>query len=223
MEHHRLDIPRSTPLAVQQWQGLIAINYAARAAGITRHMRVDEALKKCPDLRPVHVQTLGALQLQLSAQLAEHGQMTATCRRAEQCWRQGRRHGGDRPPAAEGLPGALPAGVYQDHDPPAPPGSQGTVAELTLLRQYECCCRRSCACAERTLESLPAAQGLSTTGSHTRGWTQATVEKASIDEVYMDVTTMVDEELKGRASSRAPNEVWSCACSGALLSPLVLC
>ena len=59
MEHHRLDIPRATPVAVQQWEGLIAINYAARAAGITRHMRVGEALKICADLRAVHVQTLG--------------------------------------------------------------------------------------------------------------------------------------------------------------------
>ena len=59
VEHQRLDIPRATPLAVQQWEGLIAINYAARAAGITRHMRVGEALKICPDLQAVHVQTLG--------------------------------------------------------------------------------------------------------------------------------------------------------------------
>ena len=44
---------------MQQWEGLIAVNYAARAAGITRHMRAPEALQKCPHLRLVHVQTLG--------------------------------------------------------------------------------------------------------------------------------------------------------------------
>ena len=60
VEHNRLNIPRATPVAVQQWEGLIAINYAARAAGITRHMRVGEATKICPDLQAVHVQTLGA-------------------------------------------------------------------------------------------------------------------------------------------------------------------
>lgn len=39
--------------------GLIAINYAARALGISRHMRVQEAMRKCPELQCIHVQTLG--------------------------------------------------------------------------------------------------------------------------------------------------------------------
>jgi DNA polymerase eta len=65
-------------VGVQQWQGLIAINYPARKFGITRHMTVsswgffpfatdhiadtliikaDEAKKKCPSLMTVHVAT----------------------------------------------------------------------------------------------------------------------------------------------------------------------
>ena len=59
VEQLRLNIPRETPCAVQQWEGLIAVNYAARAAGITRHMKAPEALIKCPGLQLVHVQTLG--------------------------------------------------------------------------------------------------------------------------------------------------------------------
>lgn len=39
--------------------GLIAVNYAARARGVTRHMRVAEARGKCPELVLVHVQTIG--------------------------------------------------------------------------------------------------------------------------------------------------------------------
>lgn len=35
----------------------IAVNYPARAYGITRHETPAEALKKCPDLKLVHVQT----------------------------------------------------------------------------------------------------------------------------------------------------------------------
>ncbi|KAI9224630.1 hypothetical protein BC828DRAFT_372834 [Blastocladiella britannica] len=57
VEHLRLGIPTSTPLAVQQWQGLIAVNYAARAAGIHRHMNVTEARAACPELVAVHVAT----------------------------------------------------------------------------------------------------------------------------------------------------------------------
>lgn len=53
----RLDIPLDKPLAVQQWQGLIAINYPARAFGLNRHVTCHEALKQCPDLIMQHVAT----------------------------------------------------------------------------------------------------------------------------------------------------------------------
>ncbi|KAI8445698.1 hypothetical protein BY996DRAFT_6434541 [Phakopsora pachyrhizi] len=56
-EQVRLKIPPEKPLAVQQWRGLIAINYPAREFGITRHLAFDEALKKCPELICVHVAT----------------------------------------------------------------------------------------------------------------------------------------------------------------------
>lgn len=81
MEMARLNIPDTQPMAVQQWNGLvrpfapsllpfppilslltvlraqIAVNYPARRFGITRHETPAEALKKCPELRLVHVQT----------------------------------------------------------------------------------------------------------------------------------------------------------------------
>ncbi|KAF1973870.1 DNA/RNA polymerase [Bimuria novae-zelandiae CBS 107.79] len=53
----RLGIDPSKPLAVQQWQGLIAINYPARAYGLSRHVTSTEALKLCPDLILQHVAT----------------------------------------------------------------------------------------------------------------------------------------------------------------------
>lgn len=59
VEQKRLGLPRNVPAAVQQWEGLIAINYAARAAGITRHMRVHEARALCPELKLMHVETIG--------------------------------------------------------------------------------------------------------------------------------------------------------------------
>lgn len=59
VEHRRLGIPRDIPLAVQQWDGLIAVNYPARARGISRHMRAKEAKSKCNDLVLVHVETIG--------------------------------------------------------------------------------------------------------------------------------------------------------------------
>ncbi|EAT77740.2 hypothetical protein SNOG_14888 [Parastagonospora nodorum SN15] len=53
----RLGLDPSLPLAVQQWQGLIAINYPARAFGLSRHVTSSEALKQCPDLILQHVAT----------------------------------------------------------------------------------------------------------------------------------------------------------------------
>jgi len=59
VEQRRLNIPAETPVAVQQWEGLIAVNYPARAAGVRRHMRVAEARTLCPSLVLVHVETIG--------------------------------------------------------------------------------------------------------------------------------------------------------------------
>lgn len=56
-EQIRLGLPTSQPLAVQQWQGLIAINYAARNFGLNRFIRLQEAQQKCPELICQHVPT----------------------------------------------------------------------------------------------------------------------------------------------------------------------
>lgn len=53
----RLGLDREKPLAVQQWQGLIAINYPARKHGLTRHITPVEAKKLCPNLICQHVAT----------------------------------------------------------------------------------------------------------------------------------------------------------------------
>ncbi|KAK3050774.1 DNA-directed DNA polymerase eta rad30 [Extremus antarcticus] len=53
----RLGIDPTKPLAVQQWQGLIAINYPARAFGLSRHVTISEAKEKCPELICQHVAT----------------------------------------------------------------------------------------------------------------------------------------------------------------------
>ncbi|KAK9455772.1 hypothetical protein V1511DRAFT_498646 [Dipodascopsis uninucleata] len=56
-ESVRLGLDPDIPLACQQWQGLIAINYAARKFGISRHENIADAKKKCPDLVLAHVAT----------------------------------------------------------------------------------------------------------------------------------------------------------------------
>src|ERR1700744_6203292 len=53
----RLGVSEDQPLAVQQWQGLIAINYPARKFGLGRHITASEAKKLCPDIILQHVAT----------------------------------------------------------------------------------------------------------------------------------------------------------------------
>jgi DNA polymerase eta len=53
----RLGVADTQPLAVQQWQGLIAINYPARAFGLSRHVTITEAKQKCPEIVVQHVAT----------------------------------------------------------------------------------------------------------------------------------------------------------------------
>lgn len=53
----RLNLPEDQPLAVQQWGGLIAINYPSREHGVTRFMDMAEAKRLCPDLMFQHVAT----------------------------------------------------------------------------------------------------------------------------------------------------------------------
>ena len=59
VEYRRLGLHRDTPLVVQQWEGLIAVSYPARACGVRRGDRLHEARRKCPGLVAVHVETRG--------------------------------------------------------------------------------------------------------------------------------------------------------------------
>lgn len=67
VEHARLNIPTNVPLAVQQWDRLIAVNYAARAAGVSRPASARDAVSKCPSLRLVHVPTFDSTQPEAGA------------------------------------------------------------------------------------------------------------------------------------------------------------
>ncbi|KAH8660748.1 hypothetical protein BGZ60DRAFT_382120 [Tricladium varicosporioides] len=53
----RLGVAEDQPLAVQQWQSLIAVNYAARKFGLNRHVTITEAKKNCPTIICQHVAT----------------------------------------------------------------------------------------------------------------------------------------------------------------------
>lgn len=58
VEHVRMNIPRNIPLAVQQWNSAIAVNYAARAFSIKRGMSAKECKTLCPEIQLVHVELI---------------------------------------------------------------------------------------------------------------------------------------------------------------------
>jgi nucleotidyltransferase/DNA polymerase involved in DNA repair len=60
VESKRLGLPPDTPLCVQQWNSLIAVNYAARALGISRFGRASEIRSKYPQCVLAHCATVGA-------------------------------------------------------------------------------------------------------------------------------------------------------------------
>ncbi|KAK9827976.1 hypothetical protein WJX81_003639 [Elliptochloris bilobata] len=153
VEQKRCNIPADTPCAVQQWEGLIAVNYAARAAGITRHMRVWEAKKHCPELQLVHVEVIGK----------EDGPQG------------GNKHG-------EGGTGAA--------------GVRDRQSQKACLERYRSASREIIALLHKTApqERHPRHQLMCSLPG-------AVLEKASIDEVYMDVTALVDKELQERADA----------------------
>ncbi|KAL8271344.1 hypothetical protein Esti_004678 [Eimeria stiedai] len=62
VEQRRLGVGSEHPLAVQQWESLIAVNYPARAFSIRRGENVRRALALCPNLKLVHVETLDSNQ-----------------------------------------------------------------------------------------------------------------------------------------------------------------
>lgn len=164
-------------MKVQQWDGLIAVSYPARAAGVTRHMRVQEAKEKCPDLICVHVQTLGE-------EGPARGEMAS-----------GLGHQPDRSREKASLE------IYR--------------RESRAVRSpYRCCAlkapgalipasARASLCWPTKASSFPSARAQILRVLHEK-CQGAVIEKASIDEVFIDATALVEAELNSRGGLGAP-------------------
>ena len=76
MKRHNID-PK-LPVAVQQWNALIALNYVAKGMGIKRSMTCYEALALCPELILVHVSTFEVRDMQSSEQDASNQKSVST-------------------------------------------------------------------------------------------------------------------------------------------------
>ena len=190
VESRRLGIDPTTPLVVQQWRGIIAVNYAARAAGIKRHLTVDEAAKLCPGVVFVHVETIGGDEdeadddaANANASLDFFGEKaTAASARAADATRERVEDDGEsaalrrattyRP--SDAGHGASSVGPPDARKPLAdPPDRERRKVSLARYR------RASFAVMETLADAFP----------------DGAVERASVDEAYVDVTNEVDAIL----------------------------
>ncbi|CAI5491607.1 unnamed protein product [Closterium sp. Naga37s-1] len=153
VEAVRLGIPRDTPLAVQQWEGLIAVNYAARARGVQRHDRVFQAKQKCGCV-------VGARGVQRHERVFQAKQKLQLI----------------HVETVGGAPGA------------------GRNAGKVSLERYRAASQRVFAAFRRVCP---------------------TVERASIDEAYMDVSAMVDAMLSRPPAAVPPAPDEACPATGA--------
>ncbi|WIA12559.1 hypothetical protein OEZ85_006220 [Tetradesmus obliquus] len=198
VEQKRLGIPRDVPCAVQQWNGLIAVNYAARAAGVTRHMRVAQAKQHCPELRLVHVQTIGCVQQPAAAPgtastADADGASTATAAGSTAAAAAARSPAKPAGPAAAAGAAAAAAAAAAAGDGEAAAAS-GDVEGSALDRGS------SKACLQRYRKA--SAQIMRLLGQLSPG---CLLEKASIDEVYIDATPAAVAELAAaEGSNTAP-------------------
>jgi len=171
VEYRRLGLPRDTPLVVQQWEGLIAVSYPARACGVRRGDRLDEARQKCPGLVAVHVETRGG----------EGYDETSSCGGGGGGTERGDGEGG----ATESLDanGGSSGDNCKSTAAPAVPAAAAASRQQQQPQQGH---NRSSqkACLDRYREA--SEEFLAVIGRFA-----TRVEKASIDEVYIDLTPEV--------------------------------
>ena len=205
VESRRLGIDPSTPLVVQQWRGIIAVNYAARAAGIKRHLTVDEAAKLCPGVVFVHVETIGDDEDDEDDERNTNETRTKNddddddddaLRRAATY-----RPSDDAPSAS--ARDALTSRSAGDRDRAAPPADPPDRERRKVsLARYR---RASRTVMETLADAFP----------------DGAVERASIDEAYVDVTREVDAILRDAASRENDVDVSYRVASGVSASGFV--
>ena len=200
VESRRLGIDPSAPLVVQQWRGIIAVNYAARAAGIKRHLTVDEAAKLCPGVVFVHVETIG------DDEDDEDDERNANETRTKNdddddeddaLRRAATYRPSDDAPSASARDAVTSRSAGLGLNPADPPDRERRKVSLARYRR-----------ASRTvMETLADA------------FPDGAVERASIDEAYVDVTREVDAIL--RDENENENDVSSRVASGVNASGFV--
>ncbi|KAI5796286.1 hypothetical protein DFH27DRAFT_526391 [Peziza echinospora] len=172
----RLHLPPTLPLAVQQWGNLIAINYPARTHGLTsRHVSALEALKICPELRLVHI---------------------PTWQPGDEKWSYREGEGGITPPDYPDIARNKACLDYY----------RGESRRIMRVVREGCGSWRPWACGGEEEEEEGGGDGVGEVGgreqarktSKARLKSRVVVEKASIDEVFLELGGRLEEVVRER-------------------------
>nr|KAJ3419167.1 DNA-directed DNA polymerase eta rad30 [Polyrhizophydium stewartii] len=196
VEQIRLGLDASVPLCVQQWDSLIAVNYAARAAGIKRFNTIADAKELCPTVRLVHGAFLAADELGHSAEALEPPAGACASARGPAPLQGARgthsRGSGLYAVATYANGSAEPA--YHDN-----PSMKDHKVSLDVYRFA--LVRRVCLAVgvNRVLiTAAPSCRKASTKIMRIlseQGGSSGTFQRASIDEAYLDITDQVNSEI----------------------------
>lgn len=169
VEHKRLNIPASTPLAVQQWGGVIAINYAARGPpyNIKRGMKPEECRRRCPSIQLIHVEVISANDVEGSSKVIGEGSSEANESSLSPS-SSASNMGLSSPTSSSSASFSSPSLKY-DHGRPAQETSK------VSLERYRRASEKIMSIIERFCPLC---------------------ERASIDEAYIDITDLVDNKIK---------------------------
>jgi DNA polymerase eta len=147
---------------VQQWHGIIAVNYPARSFGVKRHNTVEEAKQLCPGITFVHVETIGDVPVVEGVDDGEAETETDKSKEDKE----------EPPKRSRYVP---------TDEPKAPPTSSAPPDRETRkvsLSRYRNASWQVMAALDDAFPNSP-------------------VERASVDEAYVDVTSEVDSLLLG--------------------------
>ncbi|KAL6761247.1 hypothetical protein V8C86DRAFT_906953 [Haematococcus lacustris] len=193
VEQVRKGLSPDVPLAVQQWEGIIALNYAAKARGVTRHMRVPQAKEACPDLVLVHVQTIGS---HVSAAAVSDDKAGCAARQPvgdnlikhqqQQQQQQGHDNGQQQPGQCQGQQqGQSQQAMGQYGQQPVLLHGIREEGSASAKSTSKACLQRY---RQASSEIMRVLGGLLAHG--------AVMEKGGLDEVFIDVTSMVEAQMR---------------------------
>lgn len=203
VEARHAGLPDTTPVAVSQWGSMLAVSYSARPFGIKRGMREAEAKQKCPDIVIIHVPTItheddevdddgasaSSSSSSSSGASAAAGATTTTTSSSAPASPPSSSASTSHNRKEEKVPEAPPLLCRGDASQPAQPATPTTTTNTAHHRPAQVCLNRYREASQHIFDELSVHFKI--------------VERASIDEAYIDLTAEAHAEAQAGAGVEA--------------------